>query len=257
MTNFIEKVAEHIINDFKYYIDINNISQSTAANLLDISSGQLSHILKKERRLNDLVGQRMIEITKNKRPEHRGGIYGLYYKDKLIYVGKTVNFKNRWYTHKSSIKNNLQDGQPLHSSNLDVNFLKYKILFDNSKVHIFPHEINRIEAIFIGILLPEWNTDLSTTSHVKLTLNEKVLEMIKYYYTRKENTLLEIKESFLAGITSDGNKELLDSLNYNNKEIFNKIIAIIKNSKQYNNDPNLLTITINDINQMEEVMKNG
>lgn len=248
MTNFIEVVAEHIINDFKYYIDINNISQSTAAELLNISNGQLSHILKKERRLNDLVGERMIQIVKGKRPENRGGIYGLYYKNKLIYVGKTVNFKNRWYAHRTGIKNKTQDNQPIHQADLNINFLEYKILFDNSKVHIFPHEINRIESIFIGILLPEWNTDLNTTSHKKLTLNQKILEMVENYYTRRENTISEMKESFLAGITPDGNAELLNSLTYSNEEIFNRVIAIIKNSKQYNENQELLTITIDDIN---------
>lgn len=256
MTNFIEEVAEHIINNFKQYIYMNNISQSAAAKLLDISSGQLSHILNKERRLNDLIGTRMIQITKGKRPENRGGIYGLYYKNKLIYIGKTVNFKARWYEHKSNIKNKIQDGQPLHQANLDINFLEYKILFDNSKIHIFPHEINRIENIFIGIILPEWNTDLSTISHKKVTLNEKVLEIVTFYYARRENTLSEIKENFLNGITAEGNKELIDSLSYSDEEIFNRAVTIIKNSRQYNENQNFLDITINDIKQMEEVMRN-
>lgn len=250
MTNFIDEVANHILHDFEIYLQKNNITLTKAAELLSISKGQLSHLLKKERKLNDLIGFRMIQMTEGKRPDSRGGIYGIYFNDEIIYVGKTVNFKNRWAEHKSAIKNNKNDNQPFHRCELDVNELSFRILFDNSKLKLFPSEIDRIESIFISNILPEWNTHLNEIHGHKLSSKEKVQDLIKYYYIRQQNTLSELNEQYSVGLTEDGNTELIKALNYTPQQVLQRAISIVRNTKQYLLNPEPLNFT------MEEVMKN-
>lgn len=247
MTNFLDEVAEHILYNFEQYLKINNITLTEAAELLSISKGQLSHLFKKERKLNDLIGHRMIQMTRGKRPNSRGGIYGIYFNDEIIYIGQTVNFKSRWAAHKTAIKNNKNDDQPLHQCGLDINKISFKILFDSSKLKLFPSELNRIESIFISNILPEWNTHLNEIHGYNLSNKEKIQTLTQHYYIKQQNMLNELNEQYSIGITDDGNKELIKTLNYTAQQVLQRAISIVKNTKQYLLNPEPLNFTIEEI----------
>lgn len=247
MTNFLDEVANHILYNFEKYLQKNDITLTKAAELLSISKGQLSHLLKKERKLNNLIGHRMIQMTKGKRPDNRGGIYGIYFNNEIIYIGKTVNFKNRWAAHKSAIKNNKNDDQPLHQCGLDVNKLSFKILFDNSKLNLFPSEVDRIESIFISNILPEWNTHLNGIHGHNLSNKEKIQALAQYYYIKQQNTLNDLNEQYSIGLTEDGNAELIKTLNYTPQQVLQRAISIVRNTKQYLLNPEPLNFTVEEI----------
>ena len=247
MTNFLDEVAEHILYNFEQYLKMNNITLTEAAELLSISKGQLSHLFKKERKLNDLIGHRMIQMTRGKRPNSRGGIYGIYFNDEIIYIGQTVNFKSRWAAHKTAIKNNKNDDQPLHQCGLDINKISFKILFDSSKLKLFPSELNRIESIFISNILPEWNTHLNEIHGHNLSNKEKIQALTQHYYIKQQNMLNELNEQYSIGITEDGNKELIKTLNYTAQQVLQRAISIVRNTKQYLLNPEPLNFTIEEI----------
>lgn len=247
MTNFLDEVANNILTNFSIYLEKNNITLTNASELLSISKGQLSHLLKKERKLNYLIGHRMIEMMKGKRPDNRGGIYGIYFNNEIIYIGQTVNFKNRWAAHKSAIKNNKNDDQPLHQCGLNIDHLSFKILFDKSKLKLFPGEVDKIESIFISIILPEWNTHLDLIHGYNLTNKEKVQRIFSNYFIKQQNTLNELNENYIIGLTEDGNKELTKTLNYNEQEILQRAISIVKNTKQYLIKPEPLNFQLDEI----------
>ena len=59
MTNFWQDNYDKRIKEFSTFLFNTNMTQTKAAELLDISRGQLSHLLKYERTLNDFIYNRM------------------------------------------------------------------------------------------------------------------------------------------------------------------------------------------------------
>lgn len=249
MTNFLDEVAENILDKFSIYIEKNNITLTEAAELLSISKGQLSHLFKRERKLNHIIGRRMLEMIAGKRPDNRGGIYGIYLNNEIIYVGQTVNFNSRWYAHKSAIKNKIKDQQPFHQSELDINNLSFKILFDKSKIKLFPGEVNSIESTFISNILPKYNTHLNSIHGYKLTNKEKIKKIFSYYFIKQKNTLNEFNECYIIGLTDDGNNELIKTLKYTEQQVLQRAIDIVKNTKEYLTNPEPLDFTLDEIKE--------
>lgn len=245
MTNFWQEKYDKRIEEFSNFLSDKNITQTKAAEMLDISRGQLSHLLKYERTLNEFIYDRMKFIMENKVPQKTGGIYGIYYKNNLIYIGQTKNFNNRFYAHKSAIKNCTQDNQPFHQSNLDVNFLAQKILYSCETKFLYPQEINRLEDLFIRICLPEWNTNIATLSAIKKPQEEKINELINLHSIHLNLLQYELTIYNLP-ITEEGNNILKMANDYSTEEIAFRAEKIISNNKSR------ITMTVKEYSEIEK-----
>lgn len=230
MTNFWQDNYDKRIKEFSTFLFNTNMSQTKAAELLDVSRGQLSHLLKYERTLNDFIYNRMKYIIEKKEPQKVGGIYGIYYKDELVYIGKTKNFKQRFSNHKSAIKNCIQDGQPFHQSKLDIAFLSQKILYSCEKKFLYPQEINRLEEFFIRVCLPEWNTNILTLSAYKETQDEKIQYLVEIHPTHLKLLQYEL-DNYKLPISEECNILLKKANNYSLEEIVKRATQIISHNK--------------------------
>lgn len=230
MTNFWQDNYNKRIEEFSNFLFNTNMTQTKASELLDISRGQLSHLLKHERTLNDFIYNRMKYIMENKIPQKTGGIYGIYYNDNLIYIGQTKNFKQRLSGHKTAIKNNVLDNQPFHQSKLNINFLTQKVLYSCETKFLYSPEINRLEELFIRICLPEWNTSISTLSNYKTSQEEKINRLIEAHPTHLKLLQLELL-TYELPITEEGHNILKIANNYSLEEITLRAAKIISNNK--------------------------
>lgn len=227
MTTYWEKLSISRMDEFNKFLQNTNMTQTEAAKLLDISKGQLSHLLKHERTLNDFMFNRIGAVMKGKKPQTTGGIYGIYLKDKLIYIGRTNNFETRFKTHISCIKHTpIRDESPFHLSGIDVNLLSYKILVDCSKKFLYLHELTRLEELLTRIILPEWNTDISTLSAKHIPVEEKIDELIHLHPIHLSLLNKEINDYELP-ITETGELLLLEANKYTQEEINTRAKIII------------------------------
>ena len=229
MTKYWEELSVNKIKTFNQFLNTNNITQTEAAKLLSISKGQLSHILKGERTLNDFIFWRMNYIMDNKKPQVTGGIYGIYYNNILIYIGRTNNFESRFKNHKSLIKSNKIDDSPFHNSGFDITQLSYQVLFDCEQKFLYPKELSRLEELMIRTVLPEWNTDISTLSSKHCLIDEKIKQLVELHNIHLSLLNKEINEYELP-ITSSGEEVLLKANEYTEEEIEARARRIISNA---------------------------
>lgn len=221
---------ERKLNSFINFLNDNNISQIEAANLLDISKGQLTHLLKRERRLNPFIAERMGYIIEGKTPYKSGGIYGLYYDDKIIYIGQTKNFKNRISTHKTMLTNNAFDNQPFHNSNINLEKISSKILFNCEKKFMYLKELLRIEELLIRVILPEWNTNIQTLSTQHCSQEDKIQQLIDLHETHLHLLNTEIQE-FSIPVEQEIYTLLGEADNYSAEEIRWRAEIIVSHMK--------------------------
>lgn len=243
MTNFWQERYDEMIENFINFLSQNNMTQITAAELLGVSRGQLSHLLKKERSLNDFIFNRMKYIMAGKNPQRTGGIYGLYYNNEIIYIGQTNNFNHRFSSHKYAIKSFKNDGQPFHHSQIDKNLLVQKILYSCEDKFLYPQELSRLEEFLIRIILPEWNTNIRTLSSYKTTQESKVLQLITYHKTHLQLLQHEIID-YNFPITEECNYLLTCANKYSLNDIMNKAIRLISNNKTQIEDESKLSPVI-------------
>lgn len=231
MTTIREKLNLERIDNFKSYLDKNQITLTHAAELLGISKGQLSHLLKTERSLSYQMYNRMGEIIKGKRPQTNGGIYGLFYENKLIYIGQTINFSNRWYEHKNRIKHKINDSQPLHSiSQLDVNKIIMKILYNCENTFLYSNEISRLEEMLIRVCLPEWNSNIKTLSAYKIPKKEKIKILADFHQKSIENLSKDL-EDWKIKLTETGEEQVYKAINYDKEETLLRATIIVSRWK--------------------------
>lgn len=256
MTKFWQERYDEMIENFINFLSQNNMTQATAAELLDISRGQLSHLLKKERSLNDFIFDRMKYIIAGKEPQRTGGIYGLYYNNEIIYIGQTNNFNHRFSSHKNAIKSFKNDGQPFHQSQIDKNLLIQKILYSCENKFLYPQELSRLEELLIRTILPEWNTNIRTLSSYKTTQEDKVLQLITYHKTHLQLLQHEIM-SYNFPITEECNYLLTLANSYSLNDILNKAIKLISNNKpRVENESELTTVVQLKIKELREQVYN-
>lgn len=72
------------------------------------------------------------------------GIYGIYYKDKLIYIGSSDNLDRRWKQHKTALEKGKHSNKALqkyfNTYVRDVNELGFRVIhktLDASKIRLF------------------------------------------------------------------------------------------------------------------------
>lgn len=169
-------------------------------------------------------------IISGKRPQKTGGIYGLYYKDEIIYIGQTNNFNHRLSTHKSAIKNFCNDKQPFHHSRIDQDLLVQKILYSCENKFLYPQELLRLEELLIRTILPEWNTNIRTLSSHKTTQEDKILQLITYHKIHFQLLQHEIID-YNFPITEECNYLLARANQYSLNDIMNKAIILINNNR--------------------------
>lgn len=229
MTNYWKELSNKRINAFNEFLSKNKITQTEASILLGISKGQLSHLLKGDRSLNNFIFNRMGYIIDGKLPQETGGIYGIYYDNQLIYIGRTNNFETRFKTHISNIKNNHNDTCPFHQSNLDVSHLSYKIIIDCNNKPLYIKELSRIEELIIRAVLPEWNTDIASLSNKHCSNEDKINQLVELHDTHLSLLNKEINEYELP-ITEIGEQILLAANEYSKDEITKKASIIFSHA---------------------------
>ena len=125
------------------------------------------------------------------------GVYGIYYQDKLLYIGSTNNFERRWTEHYNNFINK-DKSQPMYQiDDIDTDLLDFQVLEDDTSVeYMFGIEepsmwiYNLIEGIYIKVLKPIYNIAGQlqpfhfTASSEDLPLG--YWKMIKYYLTHED-----------------------------------------------------------------------
>ena len=92
---------------------------------------------------------------------YHGGIYGIYFKDILLYIGKTTgDFNNRFSTHKNNIDNKDRTEkfyQYCYDNNISSDTLNFKILFDCKNCPLSSEQIECLETNYINDYHPLYN----------------------------------------------------------------------------------------------------
>ena len=90
-----------------------------------------------------------------------GGIYGIYFEDILLYVGKTTNdFNNRFSAHKNNINNKDRTEkfyQYCYDNNISSDMLSFKTLFDCKSCPLSSEQIECLETNYINDYHPLYN----------------------------------------------------------------------------------------------------
>lgn len=122
------------------------------------------------------------------------GVYGIYYKDKLIYVGSTItSFDHRWKMHNRELNKNYH-----HCSRMQNVFNKYGNGFVFKILEIaYPENCIKLEQIYLDSYLHEglWNTSptaasvqgIKHTKEQKIARSKQVTERMKNPIERQKS----------------------------------------------------------------------
>lgn len=129
----------------------------------------------------------------NGQPED-SGIYGIYYQDKLLYIGSSKGIMSRWKQHDLNFRSK-KEISALYFQNYNPDKIEYKVLMDGNELKDFISKkqikdinylMEAIEAIYIKSLCPIYNIEGLKTDYV-FKENSSILT---YEQKKKINTFL-------------------------------------------------------------------
>lgn len=102
----------------------------------------------------------------NIKTEKLGGVYGIYYQDKLLYIGSSVSdLKARWKEHDINFRNQIGTNKMYHQD-FNPNEVEYRTLISAEEICDLIHKdwpsgwlIEYIELIYIKIFQPLYNSE--------------------------------------------------------------------------------------------------
>lgn len=115
------------------------------------------------RELSEMLGVSVETLSdsynsiKDKEEENASAVYGCFYKDKLIYVGSTENYKRRVQQHLANIKNINNTSLELYKylKDKDIEDIKFRPFITG----ISTIEYKKLEKNLIRFLKPECNVE--------------------------------------------------------------------------------------------------
>lgn len=180
---------------------------------------------------------------------NNGGIYGIYYNNELLYVGKTNQpFQTRFSQHKIEIKSNqihTQFYNYCRQKNISINDLILIPLFECNDCPLSNEQLECLETNYINKYKPLCNerkinkndTIIQINKGTFPQLNETQQEWLLYYYNNLSKASFGVLLSFLMfdGISTDNyDKELIQTKLKIKKTAFYDAIKDIKQLQEAN-----------------------